>query len=109
MVLLTIVYSAFNGMNPRIKEIMHARNAKSIVATANNALLAGAAFKAGTRNGMVAEMIHGIQPSRGIFKGKTFVVPNLQVGDLEDAALKYISLSTYGTLAFDDTGTQPPR
>ncbi len=109
MVLTTIVHTAFSGLNPRMKEIIHARNANTIVATANNALIAGAAFKTDTRNEMVAEVIQGMQPSRGIFKGKTFVVPNLQMADLEDAALKYISLRTDGTLAFDSAGEQSAK
>jgi hypothetical protein len=109
MIILNIAYSAFSDMNPRIREIMHVRNAKSIVAAAECALIAGAAFKTDTRNGMVAEVIQGIRPPLGIFKDKTFVVPNLQVTDLEGAALKYISLSTDGTLGFDPAGKQSAR
>lgn len=109
MCLLTIAYSSFNNLNPRVREIQRIRNAKNIVATANNALIAGAVFKGSTRNQVVDEVLQGIQPDRGIFKGKTFAVPNLSTEDLQDAALKYIFLSPDGTLGFDPVGKQAPR
>ena len=109
MGLLTIAYSSFNSLNPRVKETQRVLNAKNIVATANNALIAGAVFKGDTRNEVVDEVIQGIQPDRGSLKGKTFAVPNLSTEDLQDAALKYILLSPDGTLGFDPVGKQAAR
>ncbi len=109
MIVMIAIPALFDSQTKQINKTISIRNAKTIVSMAFNASVAGAVFQESTRNGLVKEILDGVQPSRGSFKNTIFRVPNIKPSDLEEGAYRFIGLDSDGMLRFDETASQPER
>lgn len=110
-VIAAIAIPNIGSINSSAKEAKNQRNAQTIVSVYAAAVAAGADVPGATVAAMVGELTDadGVSPADGAFSGKQFKVPNVDAGDLDDGAYKYIKLEDDGQLGYDKSGAQDPN
>lgn len=81
------------------------RNAQHVVSVYEAGTAAGIKWTGADRNGKIAAVVAGAQPTDGAFAGKTFIVPNIDLADLQDT-YPYIGFDASGDLFYDEAGAQ---
>lgn len=104
-VLVMLVVNAYDVVGPEATSVVDRRNAKIIIATHRQAVMAGASFSAGTRDEIIGELMHGVRP-RGIFRDRIFRVSGLDSEALSRAA-RFLAVEEGGSLEFDPEALQP--
>ena len=95
----------FNFVGPEPKEVVDRRNAKIIIATHRQAVMAGATFSSDTRDEILRELVQGVRPT-GIFRDRIFRVSGLDSEALSRAA-RFLLIEQDGSLEFDPQASQP--
>ena len=104
-ILVMLVVNVYGAVGPEATAVVDRRNAKIIIATHRQAVMAGALFSADTRDAIIRELIHGVRPG-GIFRDRIFRVSGLDPDALSRAA-RFLAIEDGGTLEFDPQASQP--
>jgi hypothetical protein len=88
------------------RENIGKRNAKIIIATHRQAVIAGVTFAATSRDGIITELFQGVKPSSGVFRNRLFRINSLMPDDLSFAT-RFIRMDGDTSLEFDATASQP--
>lgn len=103
--LVTIAFSLFGSVNAEAIDSVDRVNAKVIISTQRQAVMAGASFNSTTRDDILRELIDGVQPT-GIFKNRVFRISGIDPKALGRAA-RFLMLQEGGVLEFDPSAGQP--
>jgi len=104
-ILVMLVVNVYSAVGPEATGVVDRRNAKIIIATHRQAVMAGASFSADTRDEIIRELFNGVRP-RGIFRDRIFRVSGLDLDALSRAA-RFLSIEDGGSLEFDPQASQP--
>lgn len=104
-VMILLVLNVYSFIGPEAKDVVDRRNAKIIIVTHRQAVMAGASFSADTRDEIIRELFNGVRP-RGIFRDRIFRVSGLDLDALSRAA-RFLSFEDGGSLEFDPQASQP--
>jgi hypothetical protein len=98
--------SIFGELRQHAEGLADRANAKMIVSTQRQALLAGARFTVtDSRDAIIREIIKGVRPS-GIFRDRIFSVSGIDEQALARAS-RFVMLIDGGALEFDPQAAQP--
>lgn len=103
--LVTIAFSLYGAVSSEAIDSVDRVNAKVIIATQRQAVMAGASFSATTRDDVLRELINGVQPT-GIFKNRVFRLSGIDSQAIGRAA-RFLMLQDGGVLEFDPAAGQP--
>ena len=104
-IMVMLVVNAYGSLGSEATRVSDRLNAKLIIATHRQAVMAGASFSSATRDEMIRELILGVRPS-GVFRDRVFRVSGLDPEALSRAC-RFLELAGGGDLEFDPHASQP--
>lgn len=85
-IMVNLVIFSWSGNNAEVDAIKNRRNAQTIASLASTASVAGADFVvAGDIPATVDNLVTGVAPTSGIFKGREFKLPPMPAAELTKA------------------------
>ncbi len=85
-IIAAIAIPNIGNVNAAAKESTYRRNAQSLASVASAALAAGCTLSS-TEGAIYDDLVTGVSPDSGVFKGKTFIVPGLPTGGSDKTAV----------------------
>jgi hypothetical protein len=99
-----LAIGSLNSVRTDAMNITDLRNARTIIATQRQALVAGVFFSNETRDEIIQNLVLGVE-ANGIFKGRVFRLTGLTPDSLARAS-RFISMHD-GSFEFDPLASQP--